>query len=212
MFDFDLDYDKRENNKKTVNEINVRKLITEDYNPYDLHISKVKPKIQFDGNSKRSTDIPDLKFSNKLPSIEQRAVDSYIKIAINSLKNNPEILKESYGHVDYSGKYMNRIKTILSQYITEDKFDEICDYFIKSDIKTGILLKDRGAFRVISFYQVEPKKDKRQRRSKHYLNVVMLDPYHLFIPSRHNGKSSEEYLEEVYNEICEFPDHIEKLI
>lgn len=206
MFNIDINKDKTQE-ALMVNKIVPRKLLTIDYDPYNLQ-EKVRPKVEYLDCAGDSINLPDIHFSNMLPSMEQRALDSYIEMAFEKIESNPTVLLSSNSPIRYSGKHKDRIKSILLEYLDEENFDFCCDYFRKSDIVTDILLGNRGAFRVISLYLVEPKTHKHQKHSKHYLKVVLLDPYHLFIPSRHKNLTSEQYKHQTYSEISSYTGHV----
>ena len=77
----------------------------------------------------------------------------------------------------------------------------------------NILSPHEGRFRVICVYTIKPSSHRRER-TKHYLEVVLLDPYHLFIPSKIWGKdeitgkdrlfSSEEAMEQTYEQVKDY--------
>lgn len=73
-------------------------------------------------------------------------------------------------------------------------------------------MKVRGSFRAICLYRIEPKTHKKQRHSKHFLNVLLLDPYHLFIPSSFNGLTSDEYLEQTYDKVGHFTESLSDVV
>ncbi|MEO1782723.1 hypothetical protein [Enterococcus diestrammenae] len=197
------------NNEGTVekiikNRISARNFVTESYNPISINATKPDVKVKFAENVTRSMNIEEIFFSNMLPALEQKALDPYIVDAFNSLRGNPAIIKSNCEPVSCSGVHKDRIIRILSEYIGEDIVDLYGDYFRKSDILTGIQKNNRGAFRVISFYKVDPIIHKKQKHSKHTLIITLIDPYHLFIPSKLGNKTAEEAMKEQYNKIREF--------
>lgn len=208
QFNIDLNYDK--NNKEKM--IETKDFIkTEEYDPFNLK-KRVKLNIKLMDCAKNSINIPDFEFSNMLPSLDENAADPYINMAIEKAKGNPKILLDTDDPVRYTGKNKDRIKAILCEYVSEELFDLHSDYFRKSDINTDVLLGKRGAFRVISLYLIEPKKYKNQRHSKHFLHVILMDPYHLFLPSKYNGLTADEYRNSTYTEIKEYNRHIGELL
>lgn len=211
-FNIDIHLDNQNKGKQQKNLITTRNYVkSERYDPYNLE-DRAKVSVELMDCAKNSVNIPEVKFSNMIPRLEEKAVDSHIEIAIEKLKDNPDILLDTNEPIRYGGKNKDRIKSILCEYVSEEIFDECSDYFRKSDIRTDILLKNRGAFRVIALYLVEPRRHKKQKHSKHYLKVTIIDPYHLFIPGRHNGLTPEEYTEHVYSETENYSRHIGEIL
>lgn len=211
MFKIDIHNDNKKKSTFNENTITTRDFVSTKYDPYDLD-KRVKPKIELLESAKKSVNISNINFSNMLPALEESPIDSYIEIAIDKLKENPNILLDSCHPIIYNGDHKERIKDILLEYIPEEDFDEHSDYFRKSDVRTSALLETRGAFRVVGIYLIEPKKHKKQKHSKHYLKIVLIDPYHLFIPSRHNGLTAEEYKTSTYSTVSAYSRHIGELL
>ncbi|GEM02195.1 hypothetical protein SAMN05421839_10576 [Halolactibacillus halophilus] len=213
MFDnIDVHFDSLNNEEQGESIVNVRELVTESYNPYEINVIKVKPKVEMDQSVKTSINLPEFMFSNMIPTLEEKAIDSNVEIGLEKLNRDPSLLLTSSDPIDYKGKNKQRIKGILCEYVGASFFKENCDYFRKSVIVTESLLGSRGAFRVICTYVIKPKTDDRQRHSKHILKAIALDPYHLFLPGAHNNLTPEEMMEKVYSEVCEYSEHIGKMI
>lgn len=213
MFDnIDVHYDSLNKEKQSESIVNVRELVTENYNPYEINVVKVKPKVEIDQSVKTSINIPEFMFSNMIPTLEEKPIDSNVEIGLEKLNGDPSVLLTRSDPIDYKGKNKQRIKGILCEYVGASFFEENCDYFRKSDIITGSLLENRGAFRVICAYVIKPKTDDRQRHSKHILKAIALDPYHLFLPGAHNNLTAKEMMEKIYSEVCDYSDHIGKMI
>lgn len=207
QFEIDLNNDNQKGSKNTQEYISARNFVTIDYNPFDLE-TKVAPRVIMLDCMKKSIKLDSHHFTNMLPDIENQALESHIELALEKMKENPGILFETNNPIRYSGKNKERIEELLTKYVSEDEFNKNCDYFRKSDVKTDALLENRGSFRVIGLYTIKPKTHPKQKHSKHYLNVILLDPYHLFIPGKHNGLTAEEYKIKVYSEVSENTKHI----
>lgn len=159
---------------------------------------KVKTKIEISNNVTKCFNIPSIEFSNCYPkSLDEGAVHTNVSLAFDKINENIDIIKDNMNEVSISGMHENRIKLILKKYIEDSDFNNYSDSFYKSDVKTGALLHERGSFRVISLYFVEPLKDRRQKHSKHRIIILFFDPYHLFIPSK-------DYGTKIYKEISEY--------
>lgn len=156
---------------------------------------KVKTKIEISDNVTQCFNIPSIEFSNCYPrTLDEGALYPNISIAFDKINEDIGIIKDNMKDVSISGTHEGRIKQILKKYLDDNDFDNYSDNFYKSDVKTGVLLHERGSFRVISLYFVEPLTHKRQKHSKHRIIVLFFDPYHLFIPSK-------DYGTKIYNEI-----------
>lgn len=211
MHNIDIRYDALNEEKQQEVKVKQRNWITESYNPYDIEFQRVSPKVELHESVKISFNLPDLMFSNMIPTLEQTAIDPLVEIGFNKLQSDPSILLNNCNPVDYRGKNKDRIKNILCKYVGTPTFDEFSDYFRKSDLISNLAGK-RGCFRVVCLYIIEPKTHRRQRHSKHILRAILLDPYHLFLPSKLGEKSAEEMKIETYKKVSKFSVHIGEMI
>lgn len=205
-----------DNQSKKVNKqvINVRNIIKANVTPSITVVDpKIIPIVKIDSNATKSINLESISFSNKLPALDQEAIEPYIEMAFASLESNLGVINSSRSVVRCFGQHEERIETIVSEYIGASNYEQIKEYLMKSDVLTGVQQNNRGAFRVVSFYQVEPKKDKRQKHSKHILNILFFDPFHLFIPSKFKDgevlRSSEENRDFIYSKIKQYNRDIE---
>lgn len=177
-----------EKNPKKVS-ISGRELVIGSYNAHDINSSNITPKVNLLKDCGNSFHIEPLMFTNMLPNIiDGNVLDPKIEFCFSTLIENPAIITNKYSPVRHSGVNEKRIETILSKQLGEDKFNELKGLFYKSDIENQLNRTkedklDRGSFRVISVYEIAPIEHKKQKKPKHYLNVILLDPFHLLIPS-----------------------------
>lgn len=185
MFKFDNIIEKT---TKDIVKVSQRELVTENFVPFQVLTNDgVTVNVKFIDGCENSKSLHNLQFSNKLPTLDQSAIPPYIEMAFDFINEDSSVINQFKTEVTYRGKHRDRIKTIICEYINEDFFEEHSDIIYKSDIRTDIDISERGAFRVISLYQIEPLKHKKQKKYKHNLLVVLFDPYHLFIPDRNHG-------------------------
>ncbi|MGT2744925.1 hypothetical protein ACVRW4_06240 [Streptococcus phocae subsp. phocae] len=177
--------------------MSTRNLVFDSIETSKIIAPKVYAKVEYSDCAKKCFNIPEIEFSNCYPSsIEEGATPSHIITAFEKLNQDVSVIKKCIKQINHYGKNSERIKTILKQYLSDD-FDTFYGCYYKSDIVTNPLLSNRGKFRVISLYIVEPKTHKQQKHSKHKLIILFFDPYHLFIPSRDFGT-------QIYHEVCEY--------
>ncbi|MCK1165217.1 hypothetical protein MXZ28_03810 [Streptococcus uberis] len=177
--------------------VSTRNLVFDSIETSKIKAPKVDAKVEYSVHATKCYNIPNIEFSNCYPSsIEEGATHAHIVTAFQMLNNNVNIIKDGIKQIHHYGRNKERIETILKTYLNND-FDTFYGCYYKSDIITSSLLSNRGKFRVISLYIVEPKKDRRQRHSKHKLIVLFFDPYHLFIPSKDYGTS-------IYSEVSRY--------
>ncbi|WP_157456216.1 hypothetical protein [Carnobacterium maltaromaticum] len=127
-------------------------------------------------------------FTNHLAEFYER--DGYIDEGMKQIKADIDCISKTEdrkfpSNVDFNddGKFDKRIQTILNEYLNED-----CnDYFgriRKTTLKTP--LGKNGQLRLISVYTIDTD------TGISHLDLLFIDFYHLFIPSKHNGLSAEE--------------------
>lgn len=191
-----IDAKKKENPQS--NRVQVVKTPNYKVNKTDLNVRAKKATLEvvwFSENSKKSQRLEN-EFTNY---VENFITDHEIDNAIEVLNNNPEVLKEyvlDTVDINYNDQG-NRLKEIIELYFPMDNPQDYY-WFVKTDINTEFqkYINSRGAFRVVMI------NTKDMSTSKHYLQILFLDPHHLFIPSRYNGKTSEQSKLEIY-EKCE---------
>lgn len=148
---------------------------------------KAEVKIELSDGVRQCFNIRDIQFSNCYPqNLDEGAVFPHVKMAFERINENIDIIKDDMKEVSISGRHKSRIEKILKNYIEPNDFDSYLDFIYKSDVRAGILLRDRGAFRVISMYFFEPL-TATNMKSSHRIILLFFDPYHLFIPSSDYG-------------------------
>ncbi len=152
-------------------------------------------------------------FTNFLPPFE--AFDGYIEEGLKKLKTSPQLLshtekREKAKEVQLRGEFEHHIENIISQYdfLNNDNgklIDSLRDGFIrKSKIESP--LGDNGALRLISVYSKDIEKNIS------YFDLLFIDFYHLFIPSKHNGLSARENAKKVYADRKNHKDSVHKYL
>ncbi|HGC9756708.1 TPA: hypothetical protein ACG6LW_001325 [Streptococcus agalactiae] len=184
--------------------ISTRNLVFDSIETNKIIAPRVEAKVEYFDFATTCYNLPDLEFSNCYPlSIEEGATPPHIISAFNAINEDANIIKTNIKHIRHDGINEERIEKILKKYLGAD-FDIYRGLFYKSDIITGPLLSDRGKFRVISLYIVEPKTHKQQRHSKHKLIILFFDPYHLFIPSKDFGTNIYQEIRGYSSMYCNF--------
>lgn len=185
--------------------VSVRKLVVDSVKSFNVGAPSVKAKVQLSDVAKTCYNLPSLSFSNHYPkNLDEGADFPNVVKAFEQLNESLDCIKTYMSQVDHDRANSERIEEILKKYVGAG-YDSYAGLFYKSDIRTNHLLSDRGSFRVISLYTVEPKTDRRQKHSKHNLTILFFDPYHLFIPS-------SDYGIEIYKKVCNFSGHCKNLI
>lgn len=145
-------------------------------------------------------NIEDELFTNLLPS-EFYEIESYIEEGLKALQNTPSLISMSKqkvpaSQVYYRGEFKEHIKNIVGFYDKDydcdgQLVDSLLDGFIwKSKIESP--LGDSGALRLISLYS------KDLETGSNYMDLLFVDFYHLFIPSRHKQKSANVTRQNIY--------------
>ena len=185
--------------------VSVRNLVVDNVKTFNVSASSVKAKVQLSCDAIICYNLPDLSFSNHYPKNSDEGADyPHVLKAFDQLNKSLDCIKTYMKPVDHDRANSERIEEILNKYVGE-KYDSYVGLFYKSDIRTDDLLFNRGSFRVVSLYTVEPITDRRQKHSKHYLTILFFDPYHLFIPS-------SDYGTEIYKKVCNFSGDCRKLL
>lgn len=165
-------------------------------------ISQAEPEINYrfyKGKVFETIDLKDEFFINHLPPFER--FDGYISTGLAKLKITPQLLshtekREAATDVKLTGEFKSHIENIIAHYdnLNSDNGELsrlLKDGFIrKSKIETP--LGDSGALRLISVYS----KDIENQTT--YFDLLFIDFYHLFIPSKHKGISAKNHSREVY--------------
>jgi hypothetical protein len=179
--------------------------IRNNYDKQKISAQNVNAEIRFNPNSFDSINLPEIQFSNMLP--EKLMIPPRTKSAIEELKRNPGSVNINSREIDINRDYDDRMKKILTNYLSDEEFNNFTEDFRKSELKDdNIVYENHGDFRVITLYSVE----KEQDIYKQYLTIILLDPHHLFIPSRHNGKTKEEAVAKKYREVKNYSYHIKQ--
>ena len=185
--------------------VSVRNLVVDSVKTFNVDAPSVKAKVQLSCDAKICYNLPNLSFSNHyLINSDEGADFSHVLKAFDQLNESLDYIKTYTTPVNHDRDNSERIEEILKKYIGE-KYDSYMGLFYKSDIRTDYLLSNRGSFRVVSLYTVEPITDRSQKHSKHYLTILFFDPYHLYIPSL-------DYRTKIYKEVCNFSGDCRRLL
>lgn len=181
--------------------------------PNRIDFKDIKLEVVFKDCSKKFVNLPALKFSNMKCEF---GADSKTMLCLNKFVNEPSIIQSNSSRITIRNNDQGkRIKDILYHFLDQSFVDFHELYFRKSSIldNFNILSPHEGRFRVICVYTIKPSSHRRER-TKHYLEVVLLDPYHLFIPSKIWGKdeitgkdrlfSSEEAMDQTYEQVKDY--------
>lgn len=134
---------------------------------------------------KKSKNISKVKFTNFVKD----SISSDLKARIQELSNDPTIIKSNAVTVDMNPK----IHECIEQYAKIDLHSE--PLIFKSSLRD--MLGNPTTVRIFSKVDIVYKDDGHK---KALFRIVLIDPFHLVIPSAHNGKSKEAMEEQVYNE------------
>ena len=181
--------------------------------PNKIDFKNINLEVVFKDCSKKFINLPDLKFSSMK---SESAPDSKTVLCLKKFINKPSIIQTNSSQINIKNNDQGkRIKDILYNFLDEDFVNFHESYFRKSSIldNFNILSPHEGRFRVICVYTIKPSSHKKEKL-KHYLEVVLLDPYHLFIPSKFWGKdkktgkdrlfSSEEAMNRTYEQVKDY--------
>lgn len=158
--------------------IKTKKMITDSYEELDINAHNIDANVIIDERSLSGIRLEEINFTN-LVSDEKYLIDPYVDSAIKLLFENKNILTKECGPVKFSGVHKERIEKILTYFLSDEEVKGNIDYFMKTDIIPGGILTGlgRGLVRGVCLYQVEPES------GEHNLKLILVDIYHLFIPS-----------------------------
>lgn len=148
------------------------------------------------------TNIENEYFTNFLPS-EFYEIEPYIQEGLDSLQKDPTLLSMSKrkvpaNQVHCGGEFKDHIKNIIEFYDRDydcngQLLNSLIDGFVrKSKIESP--LGDSGALRLISLYS------KDLQTGNTYMDLIFIDFYHLFIPSKHKQKNAHVTRKEIYSQ------------
>jgi hypothetical protein len=151
-------------------------------NGFKEHVGKIQSNIDFLGNHiKKSTMSRDLMFTNYLSP--RTPVE--ITARISELFDDPTIINNvRAGNVDLNEKILNCIK------LYHDEIDEN-EVVFKSQLADAF--GNQSGVRVYAIVEVD------KEELKAIYNIVLIDPFHLVIPSQHDGRSKEQMERETFN-------------
>lgn len=203
-----IDINSKRKNNEEENRISVDRVRNYNITKRDLNVKTQKAELEIKWHSNKSKQSNSLEneFTNY---VEDFITDSDIENGIKVLNENLDDLKD--GTIDFVDiKYDKKGKRLIEIIelffpLTRNREDY---WFVKVDITTEFkkITNSRGPFRVILINTKDIK------TSKHYLEIVFLDPYHLFIPGKHNGKTAEQYKRETYEQYIELDTCLSKHI
>ncbi|HEM5249545.1 TPA: hypothetical protein U1346_002207, partial [Streptococcus suis] len=129
-------------------------------------------------------NIASLKFTNKRANIGDE--DPQTILCLTKFLSNVNVIKSNSKSITIGANAQgNRMKQILYEFL-DSSFVDSHDYcFRKSAIQEDFDVTNihNGRFRVICLFRIKPPEHKKEK-IKYFLEVVLLDPYHLFIPSQ----------------------------
>ncbi|RIN43257.1 hypothetical protein [Staphylococcus succinus] len=155
---------------------------------FDLSKRKEKEITFFNKDVIFSIANTNLRFTNFISENKQQ---NKINIMSN-FSENLSLLKNLITEVDYD----DRMLSILTLYLKEET-KEISkkQKIVKSDIRGTLDTQD--ALRVYWFYDLSDDK----------IKVICIDPQHLVLPSRHNGKNKDQMIKQTFNETTNSKKH-----
>ena len=153
-------------------------------NGFEDQAKEFKPEIQFFSEEvKTSKHNEDIKFTNFL----NRATPEITKQLVRSVMQNPYIVAGRPDNV----RITDKVKNCISLYATDIDDDPLV---WKSDIRDAS--DQQKAVRVYTMFYL-PDNDPN---AKPLFNIVIIDPFHLVIPSEYKGMTKVEMEHQVYNE------------
>lgn len=148
--------------------------------------------IEWYSKESKKSDCLENEFTN---FVEDFITDHQVENAVNLLNNDLNRLKENIrDDIRFpENSKGERLKQIIEMYFALER-PEYDYWFVKTDIKTDFQssLDRAGSVRVVMVNA------KNMETNKHFLQILFVDPYHLFIPGRHNGSSAEEMKKKTY--------------
>jgi hypothetical protein len=152
---------------------------------FSKSIKSISPKIEFYSREvKSSKRIPEHKFTNFI----RRDTKSDIKVRIQDLVSDPLLIADKVNQVNVSNE---KIRSCINLYCDINADDE--ELIFKSDIQGLLQLQD--GVRVYSKLELSFENDEPNATYQ----IILIDPFHLVIPSELNGKPKDQVETEVYN-------------
>ncbi len=157
-------------------------------NRVEIDLKKATPKkvTFFDEKVRYSITDNNLKFTNYISDARQQNKIT----AITSFAKDTSIIKESFNALDYNQRMLSIVSLIL-----DDKTDGIAQQLVKSDVRSNLDLQD--GLRVYWYYDL----------SDEVIKIVCIDPQHLVLPSKHNGKPKDNVMIETYTQTVNSKKH-----
>lgn len=166
-----------------------------DRDTFDIKADPAKIEIDwYSEDSKKSKYIKN-EFTN---FVDDLLTDTDVENVVNVLNNNLDDLSNAK---QLSVGIKNtlegeRIKKILRLYFSFDDLPEEEHLFTRAIVNTELqkIRDDAGPVRVVMVNM------KDMISNKYYSQIIFVDLYHLFIPSKHNGKTADEAKEISYKQ------------
>lgn len=157
-------------------------------NRVEIDLKKATPKkvTFFDEKVIYSITDNNLKFTNYISDARQQNKIT----AITSFAKDTSIIKESFNVLDYNQRMLSIVSLIL-----DDKTDGIAQQLVKSDVRSNLDLQD--GLRVYWYYDL----------SDEVIKIVCIDPQHLVLPSKHDGKPKDTVMIETYTQTVNSKKH-----
>lgn len=200
--------DKKPISDQRLGKVNVNRRPSYRIDKQSLDIKADPAHVEIDWYSEESkkSDHIENEFTNY---VEDFITDYQVEHTIEVLNNGLDVLKKhklDTVDINYDSKG-KRIKEIIELYF---KFRNPREeyWFVKTDIKTEFQsdINSAGSSRIVMVNA------KDMETKKHYLQILFVDPYHLFIPGRHKGKSAEETKKETYEKCSDFETCLSKYL
>lgn len=147
-------------------------------------------------------------FTNKVnPEPRVNHINEHIIENLNLILNDPLSLTKKTSQIELNTSNRNRLKSILSKYdkdtIEEEGIEGINLFKVsgkRTRVKIGKKVEDMNAFRVyLKIIEINEKNSYK---------LLFIDPYHLAIPSDHDGKPAKTVREQKFNQYKYCQAHI----
>lgn len=149
--------------------------------------------------SVKSKHLPSYKFTNFIDVFSEPNTE----FAISKMNEDLNCIKKRVSSVDITSQNRDRLLGIINNYLDGPSYN-FEDDFKKTTLPD--MLGAEGSFRVVSLFY------KDMKTKEHFLYILFVDPYHLFIPSKHKKKTADEMLADTYAKYNSNLNCISKLI
>lgn len=130
-----------------------------------------------------------LKYTNYISDTKQQNKMN----AMHNFSKNYALIKENTDDAT-NLEYNERMISILSLYLKENT-ESISSMLVKSDVRGSLGIQE--GLRVYWYYDLNEEK----------IKIVCIDPQHLVLPSKHNGKNKDEMIHDTFNQTVNSKKH-----